>query len=191
MKRISKGWVPVLCLLALCAACSSSPSTSEAELAIQQFYDRLGSEDYTAALNLYKSDVREALQISGGQVDQGYVEWAQEETKMGKVNGIEIVEESVDGDTADIQVFEDTAGVRVGDRVELTGQLLNLDPSQRLYQNETKPYELDTYAAFGEVYWQARQDLNPQSPALWADDLSVGPRGQLKIIQVGAQVEDS
>ena len=103
MKRISKGWVPVLCLLALCAACSSSPSTSEAELAIQQFYDRLGSEDYTAALNLYKSDVREALQISGGQVDQGYVEWAQEETKMGKVNGIEIVEESVDGDTAEVK----------------------------------------------------------------------------------------
>ena len=103
MKRISKGWVPVLCLLALCAACSSSSSTSEAELAIQQFYDRLGSEDYTAALSLYKTDVREALQISGGQVDQGYVEWAQEETKMGKVNGIEVVEESVDGDTAEVK----------------------------------------------------------------------------------------
>jgi V/A-type H+-transporting ATPase subunit A len=32
----------------------------------------------------------------------------------------------VDGDTADIQVFEETAGVKVGDRVELTGQLLSI-----------------------------------------------------------------
>jgi V/A-type H+-transporting ATPase subunit A len=32
----------------------------------------------------------------------------------------------VNGDTADIQVFEETAGVKVGDRVELTGQLLSI-----------------------------------------------------------------
>ena len=43
--------------------------------------------------------------------------------------------------------------------VELTGEVLAIDPSQRLYQNEAKPYELDTYAGFGELYWQARQDI--------------------------------
>jgi len=43
--------------------------------------------------------------------------------------------------------------------VELTGELLNLDPSQRLFQNETEPYQLDTYAAFGELYWQAEEDI--------------------------------
>jgi V/A-type H+-transporting ATPase subunit A len=32
----------------------------------------------------------------------------------------------VDGNTADIQVFEETGGVKVGDRVELTGQLLSI-----------------------------------------------------------------
>ena len=32
----------------------------------------------------------------------------------------------VSGDTADIQVFEETGGVKVGDRVELTGQLLSI-----------------------------------------------------------------
>ena len=32
----------------------------------------------------------------------------------------------VNGDRADIQVFEETAGVKVGDRVELTGQLLSI-----------------------------------------------------------------
>jgi outer membrane receptor protein involved in Fe transport len=44
--------------------------------------------------------------------------------------------------------------------IELTGELLNIDPSQRLYSNEAQPYELDTYAAFGELYWQAREDLS-------------------------------
>lgn len=43
--------------------------------------------------------------------------------------------------------------------VELTGELLGLDPAQRLYQNQADPYELDTYAAFGELYWQAREDI--------------------------------
>jgi iron complex outermembrane receptor protein len=43
--------------------------------------------------------------------------------------------------------------------VELTGELLNLDSSQRLYRNESDPYELDTYAGFGELYWQARDDI--------------------------------
>ena len=33
----------------------------------------------------------------------------------------------VDGNTADIQVFEETGGVKVGDRVELTGQLLSIE----------------------------------------------------------------
>ena len=32
----------------------------------------------------------------------------------------------IDGRTADLQVFEETDGVRVGDRVEMTGQLLSV-----------------------------------------------------------------
>ena len=121
MKRISKGWIPVLCLLALCAACSSSSSTSETEVAIQQFYDRLGAEDYTTVLGMYNADVRQALQISGGQVDQGYVAWAQKDTKMGKVDGIEIVEETVDNDTAEVKYRVDYGDGSTADRsVKLT-----------------------------------------------------------------------
>lgn len=43
--------------------------------------------------------------------------------------------------------------------VELTGELLDIDPSQRLYSNEADPYQLDTHAGFGELYWQARDDV--------------------------------
>ena len=104
MKRISGARLAVLCLLALCAACaSSSTTTRETQMAIEQFYDRLGAEDYPAALGMYTADVRNALRISGGQVDQGYIEWAQEETKNGKVERIEIVDETVDAETANVK----------------------------------------------------------------------------------------
>jgi iron complex outermembrane receptor protein len=43
--------------------------------------------------------------------------------------------------------------------IELTGQLLGLEESQRMYRNESKPYELDTHAVFGELYWRARDDI--------------------------------
>lgn len=43
--------------------------------------------------------------------------------------------------------------------VEITGETLGIPAAQRLYQNEANPYELDTYAGFGELYWQARPDL--------------------------------
>ena len=43
--------------------------------------------------------------------------------------------------------------------VELAGQQLGIEPQYRLYLNETKPYELETYAAFGELYWQAAEDI--------------------------------
>lgn len=122
MKRFSRGLLPVLCLLALCAGCgSSTTTTSESELAIDLFYERLGSEDYAGVLNLYNAEVRQALQMTGGQVDEGYVEWARTETKMGKVSRIEIVEESTEGDTSDVKyrvVYGD--GTKANRSVKLT-----------------------------------------------------------------------
>ena len=50
-------------------------------------------------LEMYSADVRQALEVSGGQVDEGYMEWARGETKNGKVDRIEIVEETVDPDS--------------------------------------------------------------------------------------------
>jgi outer membrane receptor protein involved in Fe transport len=43
--------------------------------------------------------------------------------------------------------------------VELTGELINVAPEQRLYTNQAHPYQLDTQALFGELYWQARDDI--------------------------------
>ena len=104
MKQSYRGAIAALCLLTLCVACSSSSeSGSETQIAIQQFYDSLGAGDYPAVLGMYTSDVRQMLELPGGEVDENYQDWAKGETKDGKVDRIEIVEESVETDTAEVK----------------------------------------------------------------------------------------
>jgi len=43
--------------------------------------------------------------------------------------------------------------------IELTGQVLGIDPSLRRFDNDAKKYELETYAVFGEAYWQLHDDV--------------------------------
>lgn len=43
--------------------------------------------------------------------------------------------------------------------IELTGETLGIPESQARYTNDASPYQLQTYAGFGEVYWQARDDI--------------------------------
>ncbi|MDZ7784786.1 MAG: TonB-dependent receptor [Halioglobus sp.] len=43
--------------------------------------------------------------------------------------------------------------------VEAAGEVLGIDPQFRLYDNHDRGYELETWATFGELYWQAREDL--------------------------------
>ncbi len=57
----------------------------------------------------------EGLQITKNEI--GYVCTGEDRLKA------EVLR--VEGHLADLQVYEETAGVRVGDRVELTGQLLS------------------------------------------------------------------
>ncbi len=44
--------------------------------------------------------------------------------------------------------------------LELFGSLTGVTPEQRLFDNDTSPYELETWAMFGEVYWQATEALD-------------------------------
>jgi iron complex outermembrane receptor protein len=43
--------------------------------------------------------------------------------------------------------------------IEAVGETLGLDPSIRIYDNDARKYELETYAAFTEVYWQLTDDI--------------------------------
>ncbi|MCR9103881.1 MAG: TonB-dependent receptor [Gammaproteobacteria bacterium] len=56
--------------------------------------------------------------------------------------------------------YESETGYQIySSALELAGQTLGVDEEFHLFSNETDPYELETYAAFGELYWQARDDL--------------------------------
>ena len=43
--------------------------------------------------------------------------------------------------------------------LELFGSIAGIPAEQRLFDNDTQDYRLETWAAFGELYWQARDDL--------------------------------
>lgn len=43
--------------------------------------------------------------------------------------------------------------------IDLVGDVLNIDPALHLFDNDTDGYQLETYAVFGELYWQAAEDL--------------------------------
>ncbi|GAB3276814.1 TonB-dependent receptor [Parahaliea aestuarii] len=43
--------------------------------------------------------------------------------------------------------------------LELYGDTLGIASDQRLFDNDTRTYELETWAAFGELYWQATDSL--------------------------------
>jgi iron complex outermembrane recepter protein len=44
--------------------------------------------------------------------------------------------------------------------LELTGQVLGIDPALRIYDNDTSGYELTTWAMFGELYWQTTDTVS-------------------------------
>lgn len=44
--------------------------------------------------------------------------------------------------------------------LEIFGATLGIPASQRLFDNDTHKYELDTWAVFGELYWQATDKLH-------------------------------
>ena len=44
--------------------------------------------------------------------------------------------------------------------LEFFGDTFGIDPSQRLYDNDARKYQLDTWALFGELYWQATQRIH-------------------------------
>lgn len=43
--------------------------------------------------------------------------------------------------------------------IEIVGETLNIPSSAHLFNNQTDPYKLETWALFGELYWQAREDI--------------------------------
>ncbi len=91
------GFVLVLaCSLGL--ACSTADS--EATTAVKTFYGHLNDGNYADAMSLYDSATREQIEDPDDAGSSVFSDWAEIETKDGKFDSLEVVEETeTDGET--------------------------------------------------------------------------------------------
>ncbi len=106
-----------LCAMAL--ACSSGPSGPEQ--VIQQFYSHLNDGAYSNAMSLYSSDARGIFEDSASDGSSMFGEWARIETREGKVDRVQLLQQEASDDGASVEfeiVYVD--GTRVSRSVTLT-----------------------------------------------------------------------
>ncbi len=111
-------WSRVL-LLALAAGalvgCASSEPVGGAGQAVQEFYRHLNDGQYSVALSLYNAETRGVLEDPNAASDSAFADWAKLETKGGKVDRVDVVQQDETGEaTASVQyrvVYSDGSSV--------------------------------------------------------------------------------
>ncbi len=119
MDRLSYRTLFTILLCALPLACSPAPSGPEEVL--QEFYRHLNEGHYTQAMSLYNSDARGTFEDPEAVGDSMFDEWARTETKDGKVDRVQIVQQEASDDHTSVKfqiVYTD--GTRVSRSVTLT-----------------------------------------------------------------------
>ena len=119
MNRLSYGALLTILLCTLPVACSSGPAGPEQ--AIQEFYGHLNEGHHAQAMSLYDSEARGIFEDSQTAGESLFDEWARSETKDGKFERIQVIQQEVSDDRASVE-FEVvyTDGTRVSRRVTLT-----------------------------------------------------------------------
>jgi hypothetical protein len=119
MNRFSYQALFTISLCALALACSSAPTGPEA--AIQEFYRYLNEGDYTRAMAQYNSEARGIFEEPETAGESVFAEWARTETKNGKVDRVQVVQEETSDERASVEyqiVYTD--GTRSSRSVTLT-----------------------------------------------------------------------
>ncbi len=119
MDRLSYRALLTILLFALPLACSPAPSGPEE--VIQEFYRYLNEGHYTQAMSLYNSEARRIFEDPETAGDALFDEWARTETKDGKVDRVQVVQQEASDEHASMEfqiVYTD--GTRVGRSVTLT-----------------------------------------------------------------------
>ena len=119
MNRLSYRTLLTILLCALPLACSSAPTGPEQ--AIQEFYQHLNAGDYPQAMSQYNSEARGIFEDPATVGESVFDEWARIETKDGKVDRVQVVQQEASDDRATVEfqiVYTD--GTRVSRRVTLT-----------------------------------------------------------------------
>ena len=119
MDRLSYRTLFTILLCALPLACSSAPTGPEQ--AIQEFYRHLNEGDYTQAMSQYNGEARGIFADPEAAGESVFDEWARIETKDGKVDRVQVVQQEASDDHASVEfqiVYTD--GTRVSRSVTLT-----------------------------------------------------------------------
>ena len=119
MDRLSYRSLFTILLCALPLACSSAPTGPEG--AIQEFYRHLNEGHYRQAMSLYNSEARGIFEDPETGGDSVFDEWARTETKDGKVDRVQVVQQEASDVHASVEfqiVYTD--GTRVSRSVTLT-----------------------------------------------------------------------
>ncbi len=107
----------LLCALPL--ACSSAPTGPEQ--AIQDFYRHLNEGAYSKAMSLYNSEAHAVFEDPETAGSSVFGEWARSETKDGRVDRVQVLQQETSDDRASVEfeiVYAD--GTRVSRSVALT-----------------------------------------------------------------------
>ena len=121
MKRCIWISLVALALFGGAAGCSSGPDDGP-DAVVRQFYDHLNDGAYDRALALYSAEAKAALvDPEAADSRELFAEWAQIETKEGKVDEVRVIDQSAEESSATIEfevVYSD--GSRASRKVELT-----------------------------------------------------------------------
>ena len=118
MNRSSYLALFTILLCALAFACSSAPSGPEQ--AVQEFYRHLNEGAYSNAMSLYNDEARRIFENSETAGSSMFGEWARTETKDGKVDRVQVLQQEASDDGASVEfeiVYAD--GTRVSRSVTL------------------------------------------------------------------------
>lgn len=107
-----------ICVGWILSCSSSSHGPGEA---VRQFYMHLNEGDYSSAMALYSSEATEVLEDPSLSSETVFAEWADAETRQGRIDGVKLITEDRDAETATIE-FEVlyTDGSSKTSRVTLT-----------------------------------------------------------------------
>ena len=105
----------------LLLGCSPTEKVGAPGQAVESFYQHLNERNYRAAIALYNAEAREILDDPNAATPAGFAEWAQLETKDGRVDSIHVVQEQAEETTATVDyeiVYRD--GTRATRNVSMT-----------------------------------------------------------------------
>ena len=100
MKRTTAIALITLCLAL--AACSSGPDDGGPQGTVQDFYRHINEGDYANAMTLYSAEALDLWEDSGDAAESGFADWAKGVTRSGSVDRVEIVEETLTEQTANV-----------------------------------------------------------------------------------------